>query len=219
MMNKKPKQILIEHLIVGPFQSNCWILACKKTNEAVIIDPGEEAERILKRVENHNLDLRYIIHTHGHLDHVAATATIQKKTNAELLMHEADKMLIENLAVQAASFGISAPQIPVIDRYIREGDKISFGEQVLSVIETPGHSPGGICLKLDGDEKIIFVGDTIFAESIGRTDLWEASYQQLIKSIREKLLILEDDFAIYPGHGPTTTINKEKRYNPFLQEI
>lgn len=215
-MSKKSKQILLERLIVGPFLSNCWILGCRETQEGILIDPGDEAESILKTTERHELSLKYIIHTHGHLDHVSATNAIQQETKAKVLMHKADEKLLENLPLQASMFGVSKPEIPSIDRYIQEGDRVSFGLHTLSVIETPGHSPGGICLRLEG-EKVLFVGDTIFAGSIGRTDLWEASYNQLISSIKKKLLTLDDDMIIYPGHGPSSKIGYERRYNPFLQ--
>jgi len=222
-MRNKHTQILLERLVVGPFQSNCWILGCEETLEGIVIDPGDDAERILKVIEQHELALKYIIHTHGHLDHVAATSVVQLETGAAVLMHEADQMLLENLPLQASMFGLTTPDTPVVDRYIHEGDKISFSVHILSVIETPGHSPGGVCLKLGGVEAkpalpLLFVGDTLFAGSIGRTDLWGASYPQLIRSIREKLWPLDDDMVIHTGHGPSTTLGDEKRRNPFLQE-
>ena len=214
-MSNKFTQILLERLIVGPFQSNCWILGCKETLEGILIDAGDEAERILKTIEQHELTLKYIVHTHGHLDHVSATSFIQQETEADVLMHKADEKLLNNLPKQASMFGVATPEIPVVDQYIHEGDKISFGLHPLSVIETPGHSPGGVCLKLESKGKMIFVGDTLFAGSIGRTDLWEASHEQLIRSIKEKLLPLDDDMVVHPGHGPSTTLKDEKRWNPW----
>jgi glyoxylase-like metal-dependent hydrolase (beta-lactamase superfamily II) len=213
------KKMIVECLVISPFESNCWIVGCEKTREGAVIDPGGDAERILKGVNQHRLTLKYAVHTHGHLDHVAATSAIQLKTRAEVLIHEADRMLLENLSLQAALFGLPAPTAPVVDRYLREGDRVSFGVYTLSVIETPGHSPGGICLKLEGDEKVLFTGDTLFQSSIGRTDLWGGSYSQLIRSIREKLWPLDDDTTIHPGHGQTSTLGAEKRSNPFLQEL
>lgn len=217
-MRDKSTRILLERLIVGPFQSNCWILGCKETLEGIVIDPGDEAKRILKTIEKHELTLKQVIHTHGHLDHVSATSVIQQETDALVLMHEADEFLLENLSLQASTFGIPAPEVPVVNQHIHEGDEFSFGVHTLSVIETPGHSPGGVCLRLE-EEKLLFAGDTLFAGSIGRTDLWDASYKQLIRSISEKLLPLDDDMVIHPGHGPSTTLEDEKRYNPFLQEL
>lgn len=181
-----------------------------------MIDSGDEAERILKVIEQHKLTLKYIILTHGHLDHVSASSTIHQKTGAEILMHQADQVLLDNLSIQATMFGLDTPETPTIDRYIYEGDQIQFGEHALSVIETPGHSPGGICLQLYGKEKMLFVGDTLFAGSIGRTDLWGASHQQLLSSIREKLCPLDDDMVVHTGHGPSTTLRDEKRWNPFF---
>ncbi|MCZ6679279.1 MAG: MBL fold metallo-hydrolase [Candidatus Poribacteria bacterium] len=210
--------MILESLVVSPFQSNCWILGCEETRAGVVIDPGDEAERILKVVEAHKLTLKYLIHTHGHLDHVSATAAIQRETGAPVLIHEADGMLLDHLSAQGMMFGIAAPEPPAVDQYIREGDRISFGQYTLSVIETPGHSPGGICLKLE-DEGLLFAGDTLFQGSIGRTDLWGASYEQLMDSIRDQLMPLDDETIVHPGHGPSTTLGREKRENPFLQGL
>lgn len=210
-------KLILECLVVLPFQSNGWILGCDETREAVVIDPGNEVD-ILKTLEEHELTVKYLIHTHGHLDHVSATAAIQRETGAPVLIHEADQILLDNLTLQGGMFGITAPHSPTVDRYICEGDEISFGKHTLSVIETPGHSPGGICLNLEG-EKILFAGDTLFQVSIGRTDLWGGDYEQLLDSIREKLWPLEDDTIVCSGHGPRTTIGTEKRENPFLQGL
>ena len=211
--------MILEQLVVSPFQSNCWIFGCEGTHEGVVIDPGDEAERILDSINAHKLTIKYAIHTHGHLDHVAATAAVHRETGCLVLIHEADQILLDNLPVQAAMFGGDEPEIPKVDQYIREGDRISFGRHTVSVIETPGHSPGGVCLKLEEDEPALFAGDTLFQGSIGRTDLWGGSHEQLIQSIREKLWPLDDDTVIYPGHGPSTTLGGEKRHNPFLQGL
>ena len=161
---------------------------------------------------------KYLVHTHGHLDHVSATAAIQQETGAPVLIHEADQILLDNLTIQGTMFGLTAPAPPTVDRYICEGDTINWGRYTLSVIEAPGHSPGGVCLNLEG-EKILFAGDTLFQDSIGRTDLWGGDYEQLLDSIREKLWQLDDDTIVCPGHGPRTTIGREKRENPFLQGL
>ena len=211
--------MILEQLVVSPFQSNCWIFGCDETREGVVIDPGDEAERILESVENHGLTIKYLIHTHGHLDHVGATAAVQRETGGLTLIHEADQIMLDNLPAQAALFGGGDPEIPTVDQYIKEGDLISFGRYVLSVIETPGHSPGGICLKLEGNEQGLFAGDTLFQGSIGRSDLWGGSYEQLMDSIRDQLWQLDDDTVVFPGHGPKTTIGDEKRNNPFLQGL
>lgn len=211
--------MIVERLVVGPFESNCWILGCEKTREGVVIDPGDDAERILQVVNRHSLSLKYAIQTHAHLDHISATAAIQVETGAEVLIHEAEQLLLDNLSAQASLFGLPAPAAPTVNGYIREGDKISFAEYTLSVIETPGHSPGGISLKLEGPEKLLFTGDALFQGSIGRTDLMGGSYSQLVDSIREKLFPLDDDTVIHPGHGESSTLGAEKRLNPFLREL
>ena len=210
-------KIILECLVVPSFQSNCWILGCDKTREAVVIDPGNEAG-ILKTLKEHELTVKYLIHTHGHLDHVSATAAIQQETGAPVLIHQADQILLDNLTRQGEMFGLDVPEPPAVDRYICEGDAIDWGTYTLSVIETPGHSPGGVCLNLEG-EQVLFAGDTLFQGSIGRTDLWGGDYEQLLDSIREKLWPLEDDTIVCPGHGPRTTIGTEKRENPFLQGL
>ena len=211
--------MILEQLVVSPFQSNCWIFGCDETREGVVIDPGDEAERILDSVRKHELTIKYLIHTHGHLDHVGATAAMQRETKGLILIHEADQIMLDNLPAQAALFGGGDPEIPTVDRYIKEDDRIAFGHYVFSVLETPGHSPGGICLKLEGKEQGVFAGDTLFRGSIGRTDLWGGSYEQLLDSIRDQLLLLDDDTPVFPGHGPQTTIGSEKQNNPFLQGL
>jgi glyoxylase-like metal-dependent hydrolase (beta-lactamase superfamily II) len=210
-------KLILECLVVPPFESNCWILGCSETQAAVVIDPGGEAD-ILKMLNAHKLTVKYLIHTHGHLDHVSATAAVQQETETPVLIHEADQILLDNLTIQGTMFGLTAPAPPTVDRYICEGDTINWERYTLSVIETPGHSPGGVCLHLEG-EKILFAGDTLFQDSIGRTDLWGGDYEQLLDSIREKLWQLDDDTIVCPGHGPRTTIGREKRENPFLQGL
>ena len=210
-------KLILECLVVPPFESNCWILGCRETQAAVVIDPGGEAD-ILKMLNAHKLTVKYLIHTHGHLDHVSATAAVQQETEAPVLIHEADQILLDNLTIQGTMFGLAVPAPATVDRYICEGDTIDWGRYTLSVIETPGHSPGGVCLHLEG-EKILFAGDTLFQDSIGRTDLWGGDYEQLLDSIREKLWPLDDDIIVCPGHGPRTTIGREKRENPFLQGL
>ena len=210
-------KLILECLVVPPFESNCWILGCSETEEAVVIDPGDAAG-ILQTLKTHQFTVKYLIHTHGHIDHVSATSAIQRQTGAPVLLHEADQILLDNLTLQGTMFGLSAPAPPTVDRYICEGDRIDWGQHTLSVIETPGHSPGGVCLNLE-EEKVLFAGDTLFQDSIGRTDLWGGDYEQLLDSIRENLWRLDDDTIVCPGHGPRTTIGREKRENPFLQGL
>ena len=210
-------KLILECLVVPPFESNCWILGCSETEEAVVIDPGDAAG-ILQTLKTHQFTVKYLIHTHGHIDHVSATAAIQRQTGAPVLLHEADQILLDNLTLQGTMFGLTAPPAPTVDKYICEGDEIIWGQHTLSVIDAPGHSPGGVCLNLEG-EQILFAGDTLFQGSIGRTDLWGGDPEQLLDSIQEKLWRLDDDTIVCPGHGPRTTIGREKRENPFLQGL
>ena len=210
-------KLILECLVVLPFESNCWILGCSETEEAVVIDPGDAAG-ILQTLKTHQFTVKYLIHTHGHIDHVSATAAIQRQTGAPALLHEADQILLDNLTLQGTMFGLTAPPAPTVDKYICEGDEINWGQHTLSVIDTPGHSPGGVCLNLEG-EQILFAGDTLFQGSIGRTDLWGGDSEQLLDSIQEKLWRRDDDTIVCPGHGPRTTIGREKRENPFLQGL
>ena len=167
-----------------------------------MIDPGDETS-ILQTLKAHQLTLKYLIHTHGHLDHVSATAAIQQETGAPVLIHEADQILLDNLTLQGTMFGLTAPAPPTVDKYICEGDNIDWGKYTLSVIETPGHSPGGVCLNLEG-QKILFAGDTLFQDSIGRTDLWGGDYELLLDSIRESYGSSTTIQSYVPGtgHGP-----------------
>lgn len=205
-----------EITVVGPFMCNCSILACEKTKEAVIIDPGDEPKRILDVVRSLGVKVKYLIHTHAHLDHIIATGDVKRETGSQVALHEGDQWLYDNLEKQARTFGFDAAPPPKIDLYIKDGDQIKFGEHSLKVIHTPGHTPGSVCFSIDGDETV-FTGDTLFCRSIGRTDLWGGSYEQILDSIRIKLLALDNDALVYPGHGPTTHIGDEKKKNPFLR--
>lgn len=198
---------------VGPVQSNSYLLADEATREAALFDPGMESEPVAEVLARERLTLTAIINTHGHFDHVFGNAYFKAKTGAPLLMHRADLDLVKRLEEQSLYFGFRATPSPPPDRFLEEGDEVRVGGIRLRVLHTPGHSPGGICLVTDGTA---FVGDTLFAGSIGRTDLPGASAETLLTSIREKLLTLPDDTVVYPGHGPATTIGHERRHNPFL---
>jgi len=206
--------LIIKSLEVGPIMVNCYILGCKDTGEAAVIDPGDEADRILIKLSEARLKVTYLINTHGHFDHVAANKRMKEVTDADLLIHPEDAPMLAELNRAASSFGLSAENSPDADRYINDGDEVSFGSITLKVIHTPGHSRGGICLYTPGH---LFVGDTLFAGSIGRTDLPGGNYDTLIASIKEKLLVFDDNTIVYPGHGPETTIGREKKINPFLR--
>lgn len=207
--------MILARIVVGPLEVNCYILADENTGEAVLIDPGADAEDILRVVRDKNLKVRYIINTHAHFDHVGANAKIKQETGAQILMHEADLDMLEGAVDQAAFFGSRILPPPAPDIYVKDGDSVSAGEITLTVLHTPGHSRGGICLLADG---MVFTGDSLFAGSIGRTDFDGGDLMTLINSIRTKLLRLPEDTRVFPGHGPDTTIGQELKDNPFLND-
>lgn len=192
--------------------ANCFIVGCEKTRKAAVIDPGDESSRILMKLAEQKLTVEYIINTHGHFDHVGANRKMKEATGARLVIHPLDQPMLNHLAETSAAFGMSVENSPPPDQTVQDGDTLSFGEITLNVLHTPGHTPGGICLHTDG---VVFVGDTLFAGSIGRTDFPGGDFDTLIASIRNKLFPLGDRVIVYTGHGPETTIGREKRYNPF----
>ena len=192
---------------------NCYVLACDRTRKAAVIDPGDNEEKILSYIKNNNFNVTHILLTHGHVDHIAAVSEIKKATRAEIMMSKDDLILVNNAATQARLFDLRPAGYFTIDRYVKDEEQIKVGDMVIRVLATPGHSPGGVCYLL---ENYLFAGDTLFAESIGRTDLPGGSYELLLTSIRNKLLILPSNTVVYPGHGPATTIERELQFNPFL---
>lgn len=194
--------------------ANCFILGCEKTKEAVVIDPGGDADLILMELARLGLKVKYLINTHGHFDHVGANKRMKAVTGAPILIHAGDAPMLMRLSKDALMFGLTAENSPEPDQNINDGDKIRFGEITLKVIHTPGHSPGGVALLTEGH---VFVGDTLFSGSIGRTDLPGGDYNTLISSVRSKLFILDDSTVVHCGHGPDTTIGREKQYNPFFR--
>ncbi len=209
--------MIFESIAVGPLQCNCYILGCEETREALVIDPGDDIDLILPLIQKHSLSVRRILNTHAHIDHVGDLEKLKAQTGAEALLHEKDLVLYQNLPMQASWLGVSAPTTTNIDNFIHDGDIVPFGEHKGQILFTPGHTPGSLCLHLSEQTGQLFAGDTLFQRSIGRTDLWGGSYEDIMRSIREKLLVLDDQTVVYPGHGPTTTIGQEKRHNPFLQ--
>lgn len=207
--------MIFEILAVGPLVVNCFILGCEKDREGIIVDAGEDAERIIAAAERHGLTIRSVISTHGHFDHVGANRAVTEHFGAELLIHEADAALLERAADVARAYGLSGENSPPPTRFLTDGMEIIFGTCRLSVLHTPGHTPGGCSLYLPG-EQLLLSGDTLFADSIGRTDLPGGSHQQLLESIRTRLFTLPDQVTVYPGHGPETTIGHEKRHNPYF---
>ena len=208
--------MLVKMLAVGPFAANCYIVGSSATKQGLIIDPGAEADTILETVQQTGLSISVIVITHAHIDHVGALREVQEKTSAQFAIHEAEKgLLLSGPMRMLTSLGISpvkSPPRPV--RTLRDGDRIGVGDLSFEVLHTPGHSAGGICLAGHG---VVFSGDTLFNLGIGRTDFPGMSYERLMKSIREKLLVLPDETIVYPGHGPPTTIGDERRGNPFLR--
>ena len=205
--------MLIETIPVGPLQVNCYLLICDKSRQAVVVDPGDEGARILDALSASGSQLAAVINTHGHFDHIGANAYVIEKTGVELMMHGDDLPLLKEAAEHAAIYGLSVVPSPEPTRLLVDGDEIKVGESTLKVIHLPGHSPGGICLHVAND---LIVGDGLFAGSIGRTDLPGGSQEQLVSGIRQKLLVLPEATVVHPGHGPATTIGREKRHNPFL---
>ncbi len=199
----------IDTIVVGPMQVNCYILSSKTTKNAILIDPGDEYLKLKTFLEKHKLTPKFIVHTHGHIDHIQA----DNEFNLAVYAHSLDVELLKSPERNLSNF-LSVPFRVKFDiKPIKDSQIIMLDDLSLQVIHTPGHTPGGICLK---SAKAVFTGDTLFAAGIGRTDFPGASYEQLMKSIQEKLLVLPDDTVIYPGHGPCSTIGEEKRGNPFL---
>jgi glyoxylase-like metal-dependent hydrolase (beta-lactamase superfamily II) len=206
--------LIIRELVVGPIMANCYIIGCDKTQEAAVIDPGDEVDRILLSLAESALVAKYIINTHGHFDHVGGNQKLKAATDADLLIHPLDAPMLSHLSATAASWGLSTDNSPPPDRTLEEGDRVTFGDITLDVIHTPGHTPGGISLHTNG---VVFVGDTLFAGSIGRTDFPGGDYGTLISSIQTKLFALGDEVKVLAGHNQPTTIGQEKRTNPFVR--
>ena len=206
---------LIETIAVGPLQSNCSIIADEATRQAVVVDPGDEGERIGRTLARSGLTAVALVHTHGHFDHIGGTAELASLTGAGIRLHAADRFLYDALPEQAALFGLSAsPPLPP-GPPISDGEMIRFGTSALRAIHTPGHTPGSTCFLLEGAMPVLFSGDTLFRRSIGRTDLWGGDTEAILASIRSKLFTLPGSTPVVCGHGPGTTIEEERKQNPF----
>lgn len=197
----------------GPLEVNCYILGSEESGNAVVVDPGGDADKILELLQAQRLTVKWVINTHGHFDHIGGNRGLIEKTGAELMIHADDAPLLQNAEEHAALFGLTVELSPQPDRLLEHGDILELDDLRFQVIHTPGHSPGGVCLRI---EDIIIVGDTLFAGSVGRTDLPGGDHDQLISNIRERLLVLPESTRVCPGHGPMTTIRQESQFNPFL---
>ncbi len=199
---------------VGPLGTNCYVVVCNATQQAAVIDPGGSPQAILEQIEKRGWQVKAVINTHGHFDHVMGNQEIMTATGAPLYLHEDDVEILREAPRDMAQFmpPHGDPGTPTV--LLHEGDTIQVGNLSFQVIHTPGHTPGGICLLLDKD---LICGDTLFAGSIGRTDLRGGNYPQIIQSIQEKIMPLPDDVVAYPGHGPATTIGRERQINPYVR--
>ena len=213
LLNPGRCNLILKTLVVGPIQSNCYMIGCERTKEAAVIDPGGDADKILITLAKDKLRCVSIINTHGHFDHSADNKRLKEVTGAQLLIHNADASMILHQGTNRGMWGISIENSPPPDRYLNEGDIITFGDISLKVLNTPGHSPGSISLVTD---KIVFVGDTLFAGSIGRTDFPGGDHEGLLRHVRNKIFTLGDDVVVCPGHGPKTTVGRERKTNPFF---
>lgn len=199
---------------LGPLGTNSYLVYCEKTLEAVVIDPGGEPDEVLAVVEREKLKVKYIINTHGHADHIAGDAKLKEVTGALVLIHDQDAKMLTDARYNLSMYIGGDIEFEPADKLLRDGEVVSFGNVEMIVLHTPGHTPGGISL-LAGE--ILFSGDTLFCESIGRTDFPGGSYSTLVNSIKTKLLTLSDETKVLPGHGPESTIGWERKMNPFIQ--
>jgi hydroxyacylglutathione hydrolase len=189
---------MLRKLVVGPYQTNCYILGCKQTNQGLVIDPGDEVLRIVKEIARSGLTLKYIAITHGHMDHVGGVSELHRITKTPVLIHRLDAGALAERP----------------DGFLEEGQTLQVGNYSISIIHTPGHSAGGVCLHAPG---AVFTGDSLFAGSVGRTDFPGGSHEALIEGVRRKILSLGDELSVYPGHGPESTIGRERQTNPFFR--
>ncbi len=204
-----------EILPVGPLQCNCSVIGDETTREAMVIDPGDNIEDVLELIKKHNLQVKQIIITHAHIDHVGGAMKLRAATGAPILLNQNDYALLKMLDVQAAWIGMKNPGKVEIDHGLSQSDTFLLGSLTANVIHTPGHTEGSVCLYFPAENKLI-AGDTLFAGGIGRTDLPGGSTEKIINSLHEKVLTLPDDTLVVPGHGPLTTIGDERESNPFL---
>src|ERR1044071_3276739 len=203
---------------VGPLQCNCSVIGDEQTHEAMVIDPGDQIEDILQILRAENLTLKQIVITHAHIDHVGGAMKLRSATGAPILLNQNDYALLKMLDEQAAWLGMASPGKVEIDQSVGQADTVKVGSLVADVIHTPGHTEGSVCLYFPAEKKLI-AGDTLFAGSIGRTDLPGGSMQKILRSLHDKVMALPDETIVVPGHGPLTTIGEERESNPFLTKL
>jgi hydroxyacylglutathione hydrolase len=208
--------MILESFPVGPLRCNCTILGDEVTHEAVVVDPGDNIPEILSRLQRHCLTLRQIVITHAHIDHVGGAALLKKATGAPIFLNQQDLGLLDAMEIQAGWLGVPTPEVASPDASADDGLTVGLATLPAEVIHTPGHTPGSICL-LFRQPHLLLAGDTLFAGSIGRTDLPGGDGRQILRSLRDRLMVLPDTTRVLPGHGPETTIGEEKQSNPFLQ--
>jgi hydroxyacylglutathione hydrolase len=212
--------LLLETFPVGSFQCNCSVLACADTKEAIVVDPGGEHQRILEIVRHYDLTVKWIIHTHAHLDHIYETRDVKEAAGGTIALHKDDTFLYDGFAMQAAMFGWQVRPVLPVEHWLADGEALGFGKRSAEVIHTPGHTPGSCCFRVDaadGSEPLLLAGDTLFQRSIGRTDLPGGDLPTIKRSIQQKIYTLDPDTRVIPGHGPRTTVGDEARHNPFVQ--
>jgi hydroxyacylglutathione hydrolase len=213
-----PTQFMVKGIVVGVFQENCWVIGSRRTGEGIVVDPGDEADRILDLAKDMGVNVKLIINTHAHLDHILAVPAVQRATGARFLLHPGDNEIARGASVSAAQWlRREVEPVPDADLPLADGDAVEVDGLALRVIHTPGHTPGSVCFYTDG---MLFSGDTLFRGSIGRTDLPGGDYSQIMSSIISRLLTLPDETIVLPGHMMETRIEHERKTNPFvLQEI
>jgi glyoxylase-like metal-dependent hydrolase (beta-lactamase superfamily II) len=211
--------MIVEVRAVAPFYKNGFVVACGRTRDAVVVDPGDEVDQLLGAVRDLDVQVQSILLTHAHVDHITGVAAAKEAFDAPVYLHRDDQFLYDMAVQQGAMFGFKVTQPPAVDVYY-DSTPVPFGDYAARVHHTPGHCPGGVCLEIgrDGEATHLFVGDTLFAGSIGRTDLPGGDYGVLMRSITEVLFPLGDDAIVHPGHGPDTTIGRERSTNPFVLE-
>jgi glyoxylase-like metal-dependent hydrolase (beta-lactamase superfamily II) len=214
--------MILESAAVGPFFKNGYVVGCENTRKAVFIDPSDEVEQLLAFIAAEKLDVTHILLTHAHVDHVSGVAEAKRALGVPIHLHKDDLFLYKNAVPHGMMFGLTVEEPPPVDVFYEGEGPIAFGDYSVRVVHTPGHCPGGVCLAIsktgDASPPHLFVGDTLFAGSIGRTDLPGGDYATLLKAITERLFAFPDESVVYSGHGPETTIGRERQTNPFVLE-